>query len=259
MKKSIFLVLLFLLPSLAFAADFAKDAIFLSKTDISGGNTIFIHTVLSNTSDSAFDGSLTFLDGKTSLGSVVTPLAAYQAGTFSIAWKATTGSHSITVDLYDSNKLLVGETQATFFITSSNVTPDQIESSLPIESAVRSVLPAVAPYIVPAFTVVDTARAAANTALTNATGWAQTQLQVKNATTAVVPAILGEVKGTSTVAASPTQTAAATSIWGWIISALLYILTILRYVVTHIAVFYPVLVLIFFYILWRLFRGVRRR
>ncbi len=258
MKKVFVAIILFLLPTLVSAADFAKQSIFLSQDSVTQGDSVLIHAVISNTADSSFTGSLKFLDGKDSLGSISLSLSSKEAQVASISWKPTAGSHTITADLYDSNQLFLAEQQATFLVATppSSTPSSSIESSQPIDTAIANVSPTVAQAVVPTLSAIDSGRTSAAKALDSGIIWAQAQIVQAKGTDSSGVVLSAETQ--KQVATTTTGTIAHTAgLTGAVIA--LYVLSILRYVVGNIGFFYPIVVILFFFVLWRMFRGLQRR
>ena len=261
MRKSVLVLLLCLLPGVVSAADFIKQSVFLSQSTVTQGDTVSIHTVVSNTNNTAFAGKLNFLDNGTLIGNVSVSLSPFQAQVYSISWSPTAGSHTISADLYDSNQLVVDETQGTFLVAappttaSSTGSTQTVESSQPVDAAIQTISPPAAQYLAPAFASIDTARAQANVALTNASQWTQAQLPTGKQTSIHTQKT---AQGNQTQSGSTSSASITTTLHTISFSILLYVLTVLRYIITHVGIFYPVAAIIFLYVLWRLFRGVRR-
>ena len=262
MRKSVLVLLLCLLPGVVSAADFIKQSVFLSQNTVTQGDTVSIHTVVSNTNNTAFIGKLNFLDNGSLIGNVSVSLSPFQAQVYSISWSPTAGSHTISADLYDNNQLVIDETQGTFLVAappttaSSTGSTQTVESSQPIDAAIQTISPSAAQYLAPAFAAIDTARTQADIALTNASRWAQTRLPTGKQISSI--RTQKTAQGNQTQGGSTGSASIATTLRTISFSVLLYVLTALRYIITHVGIFYPVAAIIFLYVLWRLFRGVRR-
>jgi len=250
--RATFIGVLFFSPALALAAGFATQSIFLSDPAPMVGETVRVHATVSNDAAGAFDGSVTLLDGNDAIGSVNVTLAAGAAETVSANWTpAAAGVHTLTARLTAQDGTAVSETSAEFSVaarpapaaSSGDLT---VESSQALQQSLAQVSPQAAQAAQPAFAVIDGARQSAADALDNQLSLAKTKLSGVPA-----PAVLG----TSTQ--SVTQ-GAAEGFWFILWTLYLYLLTILIFLVKNAALFYPLLVIVFFYILWRLFRRIRR-
>jgi hypothetical protein len=227
---------------------------FLSKTPVTEGETVLVHTVVANESNVAFGGDVVFKDGDTKLGSVAVSIAAGGANAVSISWKPTHGSHTVVAELTAHDGSVVETETQTFTInekpkpaSSTAGTTTNVGSSQDIQNKINDVLPAATPFSEPVFATLDSARATAAKALDNGINWAKTK-SGGNASSN-----FGKVLGTSTKSSGAVDTA-------WLIGAtlLLYIFSVLRFVVGNAGIFYPVFALLFFYILWRTYKRFRR-
>ncbi len=250
-------LLLLALPSFALGAGFAKQSIFLSEQSVTEGDTVRIHATVSNDATTQFAGSVVVKDGANKLGSAPVTLASGAAQAISLSWTPTAGTHTITADLEAADGTVVEEDTANFTIAAKpepqlDVSSSQqasIGSSQPIQQQIGNLSPQVEQASQPLFTVIDGARSSAADLLDNQIASTQAKLL-----STPKPAIVG---GTSA-----TSDASVTNPWGtfWFVlyTAYLYILTILRWLVGNAGVFYPVLAILFFYMLWRLYKRMRR-
>jgi hypothetical protein len=119
-----------------------------------------------------------------------------------------------------------------------------IDSSADIKNKINEILPAAAPVSEPFFSTLDSARATAAKSLDSGIGWAKEKTGVNRP---------GSVLGAST-----STPGTADSIWAIIATVLLYIFSVLRFVVGNAGIFYPAFALLFFYILWRTYKRMRR-
>lgn len=252
--KRFLVALLLLFPSVALAAGFATQSIFLSQSPVTVGNTVRVHATISNDAATSFSGSVSLLDGPASLGSVPVTLPAGAAVTISANWTPqTSGTHNITARLVSSAGATIQETSANFDVLappapSADAGASQsasVQSSQQIQNDIAQYSPQAAQAAQPAFSTVDSLRSDAANFLNN-------QLATTKKSLAGAP----EVLGTSTVAQA--QSNPAGTFWFVLKTLYLYVLTVLLFLINNAAVFYPLLVIIFFYILWRLFRRVRR-
>ncbi|HEY4502088.1 MAG TPA: hypothetical protein VJJ20_03430 [Candidatus Paceibacterota bacterium] len=256
MKRTWALLGLFLLPSLVFAAQFAPSALFLSEESVTEGDTVFIHAVVQNDGAAKFPGTLVITDGAKEIGRVAVMLAPGEVRAVSVSWKPAAGSHDIVAELQDSEGAVAQSESKTFVVkakpkpaakpTASSSAAAAVESSDGIQNQIDSLSPAVGGVLAPVFKLVDGGREAIADVL-------DSQLKSVGPKVTALP-LPGVVAGAQTIKAPEEQG------WFWSIvyTVYFYILTVLRYVVGSAGVFYPVLALLFFFILWRTYRRFRR-
>ncbi len=263
MKKTALVLSFLLLPSLAFAAGFAKDSLFLSKSPVTEGETVKIYAIVANPSSAAFKGSVVLSDGSQKIASVAVSMDAGSTQTASAPWTPLAGSHTITAKLTAQDGTVAEQESQTFTIAakpkpvvqtsaaSDNQSAAAVESSANIQKNIANVSPQVAGAAAPLFTVIDGARSSAADVL-------DTQISSTKAKLASTPKS-GAVLGAST---GPFSDPGISNPWGtfWFVlyTAYIYILTMLRWLVGSAGIFYPVLAILFLYILWRTYRRIRR-
>ena len=250
MRSVLIAFLLLLLPYSASAAGFAKESLFLSKTPVTEGDTVLIHAVVANETTVKFDGEVVFLDAEVKIGAVAVTIAPGGANAVSVSWKPTSGSHTVTAKLTDKAGAVAEQESATFKIAekpkpASPSTPSSqsgVDSSDSIQNAIGNISPTAENLASPAFVALDSGRRSAAALLDKGIAWAKKQTAPKGA-------VLGaqdEKKGIFETALF------------FVGMVVLYALSLLKYVVGNAGIFYPVFVLIFFYILWRLYKRSRR-
>jgi hypothetical protein len=256
MQKLLALLGFLLLPSFAFGAGFAQQSIFLSKSSVVEGDTVLIHTVVQNDSQAAFPGNVVIEDGDIKVGSVPVTLDAGEAQAVSVSWKPAAGSHKITAQLQDAGGTVVESESQSFSIQAkpkpaaeaakpgASDSAAAVESSADIQAKIDGLSPAAGGALAPVFKLVDGGRNAIADVLDG---------QIAQTKPKLTP-IPGVVAGTSTIKA-PDQGSWFSSIFH---TVYFYILTVLRFVVGSAGVFYPLLAVVFFYILWRTFKRFRR-
>lgn len=242
-------------PRAALAAGFAQQSIFLSKSSVTEGDTVLIHTVVQNDSTAKFSGNLVIKDGDAKVGSVPVALDAGEAQAVSVSWKPTAGSHSIVAELQNASSTVVGSESESFsiaakpkpkaLITASSSAAAAVESSADIQNKIGDISPAASGALAPVFKLVDGSRTAIADVL-------DSQIAKTKPKLAPTPGI---VAGAETIK-TPAQGSWFSSIFN---TVYYYILTILRFIIGSAGVFYPVLALVFLYILWRTFKRFRRR
>ena len=234
--------LLMAIPAAVLAAGFATTPLFLSQSSPTQGDTVLIYSPIENNTSSPFSGNLTFSqsDG-TPIGTVAVSLNAGGAQIVSVSWTPMSGSQTVKATLDDSGGNQIEQESATFSIAAPPVTTQPVGSSAGIEDAIASTSPALGSVMTPILSTIDGARTAAANALGQGIAWSQQQAE-------------GQVLGASTEA-STTATA------GWENTAktvgatiLLYLLTALRYVVANVILFYPLLLILILYVLYKLIK-----
>ncbi len=250
-------LVLILFPSYVGATGFAKQSLFLSKTPVTEGDTVLIHAVVENDTTASFTGTVVFAEGTDKIGVVAVTIAAGGANAVSVSWKPTAGSHTIEAQLTGKDGSVVEKESATFTInekpkpaSSTSTDPEleaAIESSQNIQNEIGQYSPAAASTTAPAFAAIDSLRAKAADALDSGIAWGKSKTGGKSA---------GEVLGdaTTTVAVGGVMGA----VWTVLGLIVLYICTLLRFVVGSAGAFYPLLTIVFFYILWRTYKRFRR-
>ncbi|HVV14942.1 MAG TPA: Ig-like domain-containing protein [Candidatus Paceibacterota bacterium] len=249
------LLLLAMLPLPASAAGFAKESLFLSKTPVTEGETVLIHAVVANEGADKFTGSVKFADEGVTIGSVAVTISPGGAAATSISWKPGPGSHPVTAELTDPAGAVVEKESATFKVdakpkpASSNTRSSAaaVESSQDIQDGIEKYSPAAANAAAPVFNAIDSARSKAADALDSGIEWA------KDTTGGKKP---GEVLGAST--ADPSPSGIMGTLWFFLATISLYLFTILRFLVGSAGIFYPLLAILFFFVLWRTYKRFRR-
>ncbi|MEI7720251.1 MAG: hypothetical protein WCI89_03530 [bacterium] len=250
-NKYIIALCIALLPSFAGAASFANSSIFLSKSSAVAGDNIFVHVVIKNDTETKFAGNILFQDGDATIGTLPASLASGEGNVFSVSWVPTAGSHTITATLEDSGGATVEKQSGTFVVAAAPVSTNatqtaSVDSSVAIQQTIANISPAVASTTQPLFSALDSVRqGAANI--------------IQDQITATMPKVMPSVLGTSTVYKAQTQP--GWSFWSILWTIYLYILTILKSILSTAVFFYPFLALLFFFLLWRLLKriGGRRR
>ncbi len=251
MRTALFTALLFVsFASSVSAATFARQSLFLSKTPVTEGDTVLIHSVVANESNVKFTGDVVFKDGETKVGSVAVSIVPGGANTVSVSWKPFAGTHRVTAELTAQDGAVVESESANFSINEkikpgSTTTSTGIDSSQDIQKKIAEILPAAAPVSTQIFSTLDSARGTAASVLDSGIDWAKQKTGGKKP---------GEVLGASTTSSG----GAIDTVWTVLASVLLYILSILRFVVGNAGIFYPAFALLFFYILWRIYKRMRR-
>lgn len=236
-------VLLLITPLYAGATGFAKESLFLSKSPVTEGEAVFIHSVVANDNSAAFSGEVVFRDGETKIGGVAVTLAPGEAQAVSVSWQpATDGSHRIVAELTNTDGLITESESATFIIQKKEVATETsgVESSEQLQEVIAGISPQVASASAPVFSTIDNLRQKGVDALTEGESWAKAKKR-------------GEVAGESDEKEGIVATAT-----GLVATLLLYVFSALKFLLSNAALFYPVLALAFLYFLWRVFKKMRR-
>ena len=245
-----------LFPSLVFGAGFARQSIFLSKTQVFEGDSVLIHTIVANDAAEKFTGTLTLTEGDEKIGTLPIALAAQEAQAASISWKPIAGSHTITATLTDTTGDVAEKTTATFRVNEkpkpadASATPGDVGASEDIQNQIANLSPGVAQAVAPVFSGVDSARNTAVSTIDKGIEWATMQTAPKKKASNG-----GLVLGEST----PKEGGGIMgTIWTIFATISLHILSILRYIIANPAICYPVFAALFLYGLWRLYKRMRR-
>ncbi len=251
---------LLLLPQLALGAGFAKQSLFLSKSPVMEGETVFLHAVVNNDAPTAFAGTMVFLEGTITLGKVPVELKTGEAAALSVSWKPASGSHAIVAELRKGTEVVERQT-ATFKIdpkpvpvvpaapSTSTQSAAIVESSDGIQKAIAGVSPTVAGAVAPVFRLVDGSREALADVV-------ETQLENTKKDLGPAAGNPGKVLSAETAQKAPSDP------MGTLILVLrtlyFYLLTLLGFIIGSAGVFYPVFAILILYILWKIVRRVRR-
>lgn len=245
-----------LIPAAALAAGFAKQSLFLSQSTVVEGQTVFIYAVVTDDATAPFSGVLRFSDEAGVIGSTTVTMDPGKASTVSIAWTPKAGQHTITAALVARDGTVAESEDAVFVVDKTPAPPvaDQLEppgttetqpeprvgtttvgSSAPIVTTIAKFAPGVAGNVAPVFTNIDSIRTNSVKRLDDGTEWSKDAI--------------------SKAAAAPSGL--LNTLWLIVSTFALYVCASLAYVVANIALFYPAIVVIFFLVLWKLYRMVR--
>lgn len=247
------LLALLVSPLLAGAAQFAPSSLFLSKDKVTEGDTVLIHAVVQNNSTTTFPGNLVIRSNDSEVGSVPVTLSPNEVRAVSVSWTPRPGTHEVVAALLDKSGTTVQSERKSFkveakpkpIVAASSSAAAAVESSDSIRQKIDSVSPAAGNALSPLFRLVDGSRSAIAEVL-------DAQIEKAKPKVTTLPAV---VAGADTSIETPEQGSWFSSIFYTIY---FYILTVLRFVVGSAGIFYPLLAIIFFYILWRMFRRFRR-
>jgi len=250
------LLALGLFPSVVFGAGFARQSIFLSKTQVFEGDSVLVHTIVANEAVEKFAGTLTITEGDEKIGTVPVALAAQEAQAISISWKPVAGSHTLTATLRDTSEEIAEKTTATFRVNQKPQPADEsagmsgVESSENIQQQLANLSPGVAEAAAPVFSSVDSVRNSAVSTIDKGIEWAEEQTASKKKASTAGGLVLGA--STSTESGGIMST-----IWTILATIALHTLSILRYIIANPAICYPLFAALFLYGLWRLYKRMR--
>jgi hypothetical protein len=252
------------LPSVAFGAGFAKQSLFLSKSPVTEGESVLIHSVVQNDATSKFDGSVVVTaqkdgsDTKEKVGTVAVAIAPQGANTVSVSWKPLAGNYTVVAALTANDGTVVESESAHFVINEkpkpASVADDisgdintQVESSADVQALVAKFVPGLSGSTEPIFKNIDALRIKAGNLLDRGIEWSKSKTGTQKP---------GEVKGTSTEHSSSGGFLGTLSYFAGMIA--LYFFSVLKWIVSHTGVFYPVVAIAILYAFWRLFARLRR-
>lgn len=265
MKQFFVGALLLLAPSFAFAATFAQSPIFLSSTPAVEGEKVRVYVVVSNDTDVSFTGTVSITADGAKLGSPAVTLAAGAAQTVSVSWTPTAGDHTVVGQLVANDGTAGQQISQKFTVEKlpepETTSPQQsktvggVETSANIQNSIGAVSPAAEKYTAPVFKVIDSGRVFAAEELAKAIDWSKQQISTSSKK--VSPFV--SAPSSSSTADTQKGTGLAGGAWNIFATVVLYVLSVLLYLVSHAGFFYPILAVAFFYILWRLWKRYRRR
>jgi hypothetical protein len=286
-KKILFVLFFLLIPSPLFAAQFVSEPLFLSKSPVTEGQKVHVYAIVSNDAGTAFTGTVLINADGVKLGAPVATLGVGATQTVSAVWIPSAGSHLISAALTADDGTVVQQVSHTFDIAAIPV-PEPVattepaatsavasalatsgyQSSLPIQQAIGSVSPKVESTAKPVFTAIDSVRKGIATTLEGQTNYANkalnqtTTIQISK-TVVVTSAGTGSPSKTETLAPKVSGTSISTTpikkvsniFW----KAYLVVLAPFQFLFSNAVVFYSILMLIFIYILWRVFKSIKSR
>ena len=245
--KQLFIAFLALsFPALVFGAGFGKEALFLSKNSVTEGDTVLIHTIVSNEASTKFTGTLKLTSGDATIGTVPVTLPGGEAQVVSVSWKPQSGSHTIEALLTTTEGEEAEKTSATFNIKEKPKADGEtgsttVQSSEDLQNQLASISPGVAEFAKPVFNTIDSLRTSAVGALDNGINWAK-----------------GKVAGQATESDEDEPKGLMGTAWTILATILLNIFSILKYLISNPALFYPIFAILFIYSLWRLYKRMTR-
>ncbi len=240
------------IPLVSFAATdgagFETQSIFLSRASVTEGETVLVYASVSNVSTGAFQGSLVFKDASKSIGNLPVSLSPGEARLVSLSWEPKAGAHTIVAELDDASGKSVATESQTFTVTAKPVVVAQsaanlaaaVESSAGLEQAISQISPQTGNVIGPILSSLDGLRSTAADILDSQIE--QTQPKLPG----------GMLQGMPGGANKPQDAPGWVLVVFWTIY--FYLLTIVRVIIGSVVIFYPVLAILFIYLLYRLYR-----
>jgi len=267
MRYAIVGLLLFVSPFTVFGAGFSRESLFLSKEPVVDGEEVAVHATVANKTVGSFNGTLKVYEGEKLVGSTAVSLEEGDATTASVSWEPSAGQHTLVAKLYDKAGTLTEQTSADFTVAPKPVAQSSsdsdssssfggsgsVTSSQGIQNSIARVSPALASTTAPVFSGIDAARTSSIRAIDQGLGWSKDQIAKSSAG--------GKVLGAE--AKEPSKDAKDNNILStlWLVLAtiVLYILTVLRFLLSSAGIFYPFLLVVFLFVLWRMYRRYKRR
>lgn len=251
MRHACALVLFFALAGTASAAGFAKHSLFLSRGSVVLGDSVIVYALVANEATSTFDGVIVFSDGDEQIGSVSTTLKAGEARIASVSWTpSAAGARALTASLRSGDSV-IEEQSETFSVAApakktGTSAAAAIQTSHSIQEKIGGVSPQAAQIVEPIFETVD--------------GWRQTASDVLYGQIAKAKGNLpGNVLGLQTYKPDDENNPSSYSPWAILWTLYFYALTILNFLLVSAVIFYPLLAILFIYILWKLFQRMSGR
>lgn len=261
MWNYVVVVVLFLMPWSVFAAGFAKHSLFLSKTSVVEGDTVLIHAIVANDTEVRFSGKLSLREKESLIGVVPLLLAAEEVRAVSVSWNPSAGTHTLIAELATDSGEKVEEQQATFSVAEKPKKPEtgfssspaaSVQSSQQLQEQLAQLSPSVARYATRIFSTIDSLREEAVKVLDRGVEWSKKKVTQTN------PASVLGAQATTTPNAGTLVAGTMQTLFLVAATVLLYLFSVLRYIIENAGIFYPVLAVAFLYLLWKLYRRMRR-
>lgn|GEM_PF-2719253 len=247
----------------ATGAGFVTGSVFFSHTPPVEGSSVLIYASVMNSSEEVFSGRAIFNDASEEIGSVAVVLSPAEARIVSISWTPTVGKHSISAALKNTGGTEVASaggltSSATITVTATpkpavsttqTEKAEGVEPSVEIQKAVEYVSPPVAEALQPAFVALDGARQSATYIIDG-------QLAKSKAIFAKKQSV--EKAQTTTASSTPSQNSILGTAWQWTAMLYFYILSALRFGIANPLIFYPLVVALFFWLMFKLYKRMTR-
>lgn len=162
------------LPLAAFAAapaGFPSSSLWLSKTSLTGGESVIIYTVIYNSSDEPLTGALEFLVDGTSIGAKEVSAAPGTTQIVSREWTAAEGSHAFSARLTGANTEVAASFTGTTTVSVAPKPPPPesvvktVEAAAMLEQTIASTTPIVQNFASTTFATTESIRESAVKAL----------------------------------------------------------------------------------------------
>lgn len=261
--KLILGALFLLTPLFVFSAvGFTQDSVWLSHTPVIEGETVSIYAALTNGAKENLTGTAYFRDNGVAIGSLSISLSQGEARIISTRWSPKEGKHTLAVEIASSSVSLPKNTQTlTVTVESKEYHPPAnvggvgsaagvaFSDSSGIQEKIGSISPAAESVTRPIFTTVDGWRLGGANFLATHTDSAR----------AKVESIAAEKKTLAEENTPESQTKSRKLTVSHILyTILLYIYEALQTLVAKAAFFYPLIVVLLFFLLWKIVRRIRR-
>lgn len=241
------------------SAGFAPSSVWLSRTDLVAESSVRIYTVVYNSSESALEGSVSFLVDGTETGTAPFALPSGDSKIVFTTWTTSEGTHTVSAKIASSldtktkeSRTLSSSSSASLSVTVTPPPPKPVilQTADTASSIVASSTPVIASVVAHAFSATEALRTAGESYLTALS--APTASVTDSATTS--PARKGSVLGAETLSLegdTPTKKTLVQKIAGFLLPffatpALFYLACI------------GILLLLFFLLIRKL-RNPRRR
>jgi hypothetical protein len=255
-----FAFLLLALPFFVSAdAGFARSSLWLSSQEITEGQSATLYASLSNTGEK-LDGEVSFLDNGTQFGKVSIALAPGEGRIISVSWKpAEGGTHALKAILADAGGKAIDELSIAVVVQNKPATEQEakvaaaIESSDSIQKAIAEYVPQASGIANPVFEKLDSLRGSGTVFLDGQIAEATQKLEETKSKKEVLAKakVLG---AESDDAKSEDRKLTVTYLLN---TLLLYTLSVIRFALSHAAVFYPLIAIIILGGLWKAFQRIR--
>jgi len=193
-------------------AGFPLQSVWISKTNVTAGETITLFTVIYNADDEELRGTVVFTVDEERVGAKDFELAEGASTLISAEWKASTGEHRVAAAIEDTSRELTQKETATITITVAELPPPPplvnaaVTASVVIADAARAAKPVVTEVANTAYEFVESLRLDAVSKLENATrgsvaGTSTANISGFNQSSVETPSGASQIKQVASVAA----------------------------------------------------------
>jgi hypothetical protein len=257
----ILLILGLLLPVFSYAdVGFAKSSLWLSRTEITEGDSATLYASLSNAAQEELKGAVIFSDDGEEFGRTAISLAPGEGRIVQVSWKpAESGTHSLTAVLSngtdDLDKLTIAVVVAEKPGSDAEAkAAAAIESSEDIQKTIADLSPQVGEAVNPIFNKMDDVRESGALFL-------DTQIENAKENLEAAKTRREELAKTAVLGAETSDEVKSEkrklTVSYFFNTLLLYTLSAIRFVVGNAGIFYPVFAVLILVGLWKLFMRMR--